>query len=182
MGFVIDTGASRFTVQAFATGILSAFGHNPVIGIRDFEGKIEFAPESLDKARVQVTVRTSVMEVLNQMKTDDLKKLKQEMYEKVLEIQRYPLAAFKSKVIIIQKASDDLFRANVSGELSFHGVKRDHSFDARVVKIGDGLRISGEFPLRQSEYGIKPFSFAGGILRLKDELQFKFELLARKQD
>jgi len=182
VGLVIDTGASRFTVQAFATGILSAFGHNPVIAIRDYDGSIEFAPESLDKAGVQVTVRTSVMEVLDPMKPDDLKKLGREMYEKVLETQRYPRAVFTSKVITIQKASGDLFRASVVGELSFHGVRRDHSFDARVVKIGSGLRISGEFPLRQSEYGIKPFSFAGGVLRLKDELRLKFELLARKQD
>ena len=182
MGFVIDAGVSRFTVQAFATGILSSFGHNPVIGIRDFDGNIEFAPESLEKASVQVTVRTSVMEVLDQMKADDVKKLEHEMYEKVLEIRRYPCAVFTSKVITIQKASEDLVRAHVVGELTFHGVKRDHSFDARVVKIGNGLRISGEFPLRQSEYGIKPFSFAGGVLRLKDDLRFKFELLARKQE
>jgi hypothetical protein len=48
--------------------------------------------------------------------------------------------------------------------------------------MGTMLRISGEFQLRQSDYGIKPFSFAGGALRLKDELKFKFELVARKQD
>jgi hypothetical protein len=40
------------------------------------------------------------------------------------------------------------------------------------------LRISGEFPLRQSDYGIKPVSFAGGALRLKDELKLSFELMA----
>jgi hypothetical protein len=44
------------------------------------------------------------------------------------------------------------------------------------------MRVSGEFTLRQSDYGIKPVSFAGGALRLKDELKFSFELVARKQD
>jgi hypothetical protein len=48
--------------------------------------------------------------------------------------------------------------------------------------MGTMLRISGEFPLRQSDYGIEPFSFAGGALRLKDELKFNFELVARKQE
>jgi hypothetical protein len=43
------------------------------------------------------------------------------------------------------------------------------------------LRISGGFPLRQSDYGIQPFSFVGGALRLKDEIKFSFELVARKQ-
>ena len=38
------------------------------------------------------------------------------------------------------------------------------------------------FRLRQSDYGIKPVSFAGGALRLKDELKFNFELVARQQE
>ena len=39
--YLIDTSASRFTVQAFATGLLSSFGHNPTIAIRDYEGEIQ---------------------------------------------------------------------------------------------------------------------------------------------
>ncbi len=50
MKFAIDATASRFTVQAFATGLLSSFGHNPTIGIRDFDGAIEYEPETYDKA------------------------------------------------------------------------------------------------------------------------------------
>jgi hypothetical protein len=38
--FRVDPVASRFTVQAIATGLLSSFGHNPTIGIRDFDGEI----------------------------------------------------------------------------------------------------------------------------------------------
>jgi hypothetical protein len=44
------------------------------------------------------------------------------------------------------------------------------------------LRISGDFTLRQSDYGIKPVSFAAGALRLKDELKFNFEMVARHQE
>jgi hypothetical protein len=44
------------------------------------------------------------------------------------------------------------------------------------------LRISGEFSLRQSDYGIKPFKAAGGALRLKDEVKFNCELVARQQE
>jgi hypothetical protein len=44
------------------------------------------------------------------------------------------------------------------------------------------MRISGDFSLRQSDYRIKPVSFAAGALRLKDELKFNFELVARSQE
>ena len=86
IGYLIDTSAGRFTVQAFAAGLLSAFGHNPAIAISDYEGEMEFAPEAFEEAFVRVTVRTTAIEVLDEMKKDDLKKLEQEMYEKVLEV------------------------------------------------------------------------------------------------
>jgi hypothetical protein len=44
------------------------------------------------------------------------------------------------------------------------------------------LRISSEFSLRRSDNGINPISFAGEALRLNDEVKFKFELHARKQE
>jgi polyisoprenoid-binding protein YceI len=180
--FLVDAVASRFTVQAFATGLLSSFGHNPTIGIRDFDGEIECEPDTYEKAVVRITVRTNSMEVLDEMKRDDRKKLEQEMYDKILEVSRFPVVMFESKEITIQKLGGDLLRAQVKGELSFHGSTQTHSFDARVTSMGTILRISGEFPLSQSNYGIKPFSFAGGALRLKDDLKFSFELVARKQE
>jgi polyisoprenoid-binding protein YceI len=176
--YVIDPTASRFVVQAFATGLFSAFGHNPKIGICDYEGEIQFVPETYESASVRMAVRTGAMEVLDEMKSDDRKKLEQTMYGEVLEVQRFPTAAYDSKQITVQKLSDDLLVAHVSGELSFHGAAQTHSFDARVTRVGTMLRISGEFPLRQSDYGIKPVSFAGGALRLKDELKLSFELMA----
>jgi hypothetical protein len=48
--------------------------------------------------------------------------------------------------------------------------------------MGTMLRISADFSLWQSDYGIKPVSFAGGALRLKDELKFKMEMVARQQE
>jgi len=180
--YLIDKVASRFTVQAFATGLLSSFGHNPTIGIRDYVGEIDVVPETYEQASVRVTVRTNAMEVLGEIKSDDRRKLEQEMYENVLDVNHFSTAAFESKGIKIQKLSDNLLRASVSGELSFHGVTHSHSFDARVTVMGTILRISGEFPLRQSDYGIKPVSFAGGALRLKDDLKFSFELVARQQE
>jgi len=47
--------------------------------------------------------------------------------------------------------------------------------------FGDMLRASGKFSLMQSDYGIKPISVAGGALKVKDELQFSFEMVLRKQ-
>jgi polyisoprenoid-binding protein YceI len=180
--FMIDAAASRFTVQAFATGLLSALGHNPTIAIRDYDGEIQFTPETFDHASVRLTVRTNAMEVVDEMKNDDRKKLEQVMYDQVLEPSRFPTAVYESRQMTVQKDNADQWRVHVTGELSFLGVMQSHSFDARVAHMGTIMRIVGQFPLRQSDYGIKPVSFAGGALRLKDELKFNFEMVARQQE
>jgi polyisoprenoid-binding protein YceI len=180
--YVIDPSGSRFTVQAFATGLLSAFGHNPTIGMRDYDGEIQFVPETYESASVRVTVRTDAMEVMDEMKGDDRKKLEQAMNEQVLEPNRYPTATFASKQVTVQKLGGDLASAQVAGELSFHGVTQNLSLDARITNMGAMMRVSGDFTLRQTDFGIKPVSFAGGALKLKDELKFHFELVARQKE
>jgi polyisoprenoid-binding protein YceI len=181
--YLIDPAVSRFTVQAFATGLLSTFGHNPTIGIRDYEGQIQFVPDTYEKSFVRLVVQTGAMEVLDEMKNDDRNKLEQTMFDEVLNLKHFPTAVFESKDIAVQKLNNsELLQAHVVGDLTFHGMTQTHSFDTRVTPMGTMLRISGEFPLRQSDYGIKPVSFAAGALRLKDEIKFKFELVARKQE
>lgn len=180
--FLIDQTASRFTVQAFATGLLSAFGHDPTIGIRDFTGELQFVPGTYEKAHLSVTLHTAHLETLGEMKSDDRKKLEKAMYQDILEVQRFPDAQFESQEITVQKLGGDLLRARAGGKLTFHGVTQPLNLDARVNDMGAMLRMSGEFSLRQSDYDIKPFSFAGGVLRLKDELKFKFEFVARRAE
>ena len=180
--FTVDQVASRFTVQAFATGLLSAFGHNPRIEIRDYDAEIHCVAGTLDQASVRVTIRTSNLEVLEEMKRDDRRKLEQEMYEGVLDVKHFPTAVYEANDIRVQKATADLFRAEVNGELSFHGVTQRQPLQANVTVMDNTLRIAGEFSLQQSVYGIKPMSLAAGTLRLKDELKFRFDLVARQED
>lgn len=180
--YAIDTAASRFTVQAFATGLLSAFGHSPVIGIRNYQGEIQFVPDTYEKAFVRMVLQLSQLDVLDEMRAGDRVKLEQAMYRDVLQVSRFPDAVFESKQVIVQKDGAALVGARASGELCFHGVTQGVSVEARTTQTGTLLRLAGEFSLRQSDYGIKPVSFAAGTLRLKDEVKFKYELVARMQE
>jgi len=180
--FLIDKTGSRFTVQAFSGGLLSSFGHNPTIAIRDYDGEIEISPDTLENAQVRLRVRAKQMDVMDRMKSDDRKKLEEEMYANVLNVDRFPTVSFESTEVSIQKIGGELMIAHVVGELSFHGVQRIQLIDARVTRMATMLRISGQFTLRQTDFGIKPVSFAGGTLKLKDELKFNFELVARGQE
>lgn len=180
--YVLDSSVSRFTVQAFATGILSAFGHNPTIAIRDYEGEVQCAPDTYENASVHFTAKTTTFEVLDEMKRSDREKLEQEMFSSVLDAARFPTVLYQSRQTLVRKDGGDFLKVSVTGDLTLHGVTHEHSFEARAVNLGSTLRIFGDFTLHQSDYGMKQFSVAGGVLRLKDELKFKFELIARRKE
>jgi polyisoprenoid-binding protein YceI len=180
--FVIDARRSRFTVQAFATGVLSAMGHNPTIGIRNFSGEVEFDREAMKADGLRLVIPTGSLEVLDDIRDRDRLEMEKLMRGDVLEVAKYPQIAYEASDISLAKMDNALYSANITGQLNFHGVTRHQPIAARIMDSGEMLRISGDFTLRQSDFQIKPVSVAGGALKLKDELKFTFEMIARKQD
>jgi polyisoprenoid-binding protein YceI len=77
---------------------------------------------------------------------------------------------------------DMLFSATLNGELTLHGVKRREPIQARISLLGSMIRASGDFSLNQTDYNIKPVSVAGGAIKLKNEIKFSFEIVARRQE
>jgi polyisoprenoid-binding protein YceI len=104
------------------------------------------------------------------------------MKNDVLEITRYPQIAYEAGAISATRLDGTIYSATLSGNLSFHGVARNQSVTARIIASGEMLRASGDFMIKQSDYQIKPVSVAGGALKLKDELKFAFEIIARRQE
>jgi polyisoprenoid-binding protein YceI len=179
---VIDARASRFTVQAFATGLLSAMGHNPTIGIRDFSGDVNFSPEALQGNAFRLSIKTASMSVEDDIADKDRREMERLMKEQVLEITKYPEAVYEAPVISITKLGDSLYSAVLDGTLSLHGATCRQPVTAHIAVFGAMLRASGDFTLRQTDYQIKPVSVAGGSLKLKDELKVSFEMVAREQE
>jgi polyisoprenoid-binding protein YceI len=178
--YAIDPKASQFTVQAFASGLISAVAHSPKIAIRDWTGKATFVPETLREATVKVTIRTSTLEVLDELRENDRRELHRVMYDDVLETKRFPEVTFDSTHVSADKQKDSLYRVNVEGRLSLHGNTNNQAFVAQVALGVDTFRAHGEFTLLQTDYGIKIASIAGGTLKLQDELKFRFYVVGRK--
>jgi polyisoprenoid-binding protein YceI len=180
--FVIDTRSSRFTVQAFATGLLAKMGHNPTIGIRDFSGEMRFNPDKLEAGSFHLVVKTAFLSVQDDISAKDLKEMERLMNQEVLETAKFPEIVYDAPSISVTKMADALCSAMLKGNLTLHGVTRSQPIAVRVALFGSMLRASGDFSLDQTDYNIKLVSVAGGALKLKDELKFSFEIVARKQE
>jgi len=180
--YVIDSRSSRFTVQAFATGLLARMGHNPTIGIRDFSGEMKFNPDQLQAGSFRLVVKTASLSVQDDISDKDLREIERLMKQEVLETSKFPEIIYDAPGISVTKMADALYSGALDGKLTLHGVTRSQPITVRVALFGSMLRASGDFSLDQTDYNIKLVSVAGGALKLKDELKFSFEIVARKQE
>lgn len=179
--YSIDTRMSQFTVQAFASGLISAVAHSPRIAMRDWNGDATFVPGTLKDARLTVKIKSSSLEVLDELRDQDRREIHRVMNNEVLETARFPEISFESTAVHADKLKDELYRVNLDGRLSLHGVTSGHSFFGQVAMGVDTMRAYGEFTLLQSDYSIRIASIAGATLKLQDELKFAFYVIARKK-
>ena len=178
----IDGRASRFTVRAFAAGLLSAMGHNPTIGINGLSGEVKFNPDMPAASSFRLTIESSSLSVQDDISDKDRREMERLMNQEVLETSKFPEILYEAPGVSVTRTSDTLYAATLNGDLTLRGVTRNQPISARISLLGNMLRASGEFTLNQSSYGIKLVSVAGGALKLKDELRFSFEIVARKQE
>jgi polyisoprenoid-binding protein YceI len=178
--YVIDSTVSRFTVQAFAGGLFSALGHDPVIAISDFSGEAQVSTD-LEHSSLVVTVEASALRVVSDMSDKDRIEVERVMHERVLQSEQYPEIVYKCSRVSASKTGEAQYWAALNGDLTLHGVTRGLTIPARVTVSEENLKASGNFSLRQSDYEIELVSVAGGTLKVKDELKFSFEIVAKRQ-
>jgi polyisoprenoid-binding protein YceI len=179
--YVLDPAQSRFTVQAFAQGVLSVFGHSPTFAVRAFTGELRFTPEALAEASLDLTVRADSLTLTDSVSAADRDEIESRMRKEVLETAAFPEIRFQSTEITASKIADNWYRLRIAGKLSLHGVTNAHKVEAQLRILEDRIRLSGDCTLRMPAYRIKPVSALGGAIRLKDELKVVFDLGGRKQ-
>ena len=174
--YIIDPRISRFTVRAFATGLLSALGHSPTIRIKDFQGEVRYVPDSLEGAGLSLRIDVRSLSVQDQISDNDRREMERQMNEEVLETTRFPEIVYECS-----RVSGTGGTVTLEGQLTMHGVTRNEPVEARFYTMGNLLKAAGEFTVRQTHYDIKLVSAVAGTLRLKDELKLAFDIAARKQ-
>lgn len=179
--YSIDSTKSTFTVRAFATGLLSAFGHSPTIAIPDLEGEIAFNPDAIEQSSLRIVIHAASLSVTDDIRSKDREEINRTMHEQVLESDSYPDVVYECSRLTASTVGQGQYWGTLKGDLTLHGVKRNQPVPVRIAVNGDMLRATGDFSIRQSDYEIRPVSAAAGTVKLKDELKLSFDISARKQ-
>ncbi|HZS28284.1 MAG TPA: YceI family protein [Candidatus Angelobacter sp.] len=176
----IDVEHSSLTVHVQRGGMFGFTGDNHEIHAPISKGKVDEVAKSVD-----FQVETAKMQVLDP-KMDPAKRA--QVQEKmlgpdVLDSAHYPLIEFSSTSV----QSDKSGHWFVTGNLKLHGQSRPVTVqvsqpaqEARAAGAGPKVRhYSGTASLKQSDFGIKPISIAGGTVKVKDEIKIDFEIVTR---
>lgn len=179
--YVLDATKSRFVVRASVAGVLSAFGHNPTIAIRSFTGEAVLHPDSPELSSLRFEIDAASLAVTGEVNDKDRREMERAMREEVLETARYPAIRFESSAVQATKITEAMFAMKIAGNPTLHGVTRDLETPCTVTASDESFRAYGDFSIRQTDYGMRPVTVAGGTLKLKDELKFTFDIVGRRK-
>lgn len=192
--YSIDVAASDIRVLVYRTGLLSNLAHDHVMVAREFSGIVSLAPghgrgNSADMSSSgNIEVQVSSLEVdapearraeglSGTLDAEDRAEIRAIMLgQEMLNAAQHPV--IRVKVLLV----DDL--APLTGltvRIRIRGVEREYIVMARVRRTGGQIRISGDFQLKQTDFGIAPYSTFLGTIAVADRVKIKFDVVARRQ-
>ncbi|HZF26652.1 MAG TPA: YceI family protein [Steroidobacteraceae bacterium] len=192
------TGATAYQVQAdqslvrilaYKGGAFSAAGHNHVIASHNLSGTV-YVHDDVRHCGFDLVMPVALLEIdeanLRQEEGEDFKAevadsakqgtRKNLLSEALLDGEHYPgIELSSTKIEGTREAMQVAVRVKVKDQ------ERDIQVPVTVHYEGDQLTASGEFAVKQSELGLKPFSVLGGALQVQDQLKVKFSIRANKR-
>ena len=67
----------------------------------------------------------------------------------------------------------------LNGDLTLHGVTKRIAVPVAVTITPEQIRATGEVTIKQTDFGIKPYSAGLGTVKVKNELKLSFVMVAK---
>jgi hypothetical protein len=95
----------------------------------------------------------------------------------VLVVARFPIATFDlGSVVALPRQGNQPQQYQLTGDFTLHGVKRQIRFNAQGDPVQGFMRLRGNFSIRQTDFGITPYSQALGAVGVADQLAIHGDL------
>lgn len=185
--FAVDPQASEIRLLVFREGPLARFGHNHVI-IGRVQGEIRVGESAAGSAfRFDIPVDTFLIDP-QAARTEEGADFAAQVSEQARQATREnmlgeeALDAARHRTIHIASLAlvGPPWNPTVTARVTLRGAERDLRFPATVFISGDALEVIAAFRLRQSDFGIKPFAALGGGLLVRDTIDVRVRVVARR--
>jgi polyisoprenoid-binding protein YceI len=158
---------AKLLVNTGRAGAAAKAGHDLVIEVSSWSGTLELGEDpsqssvtlSADGGSLRVREGKGGIQALGE---DDKDGIEQTIYDEILK----PTAiAFRSTAV---DGGTDANHLHVRGELKLAGNERPIEFELRLA---EDRRLTGAATVKQSDWGIKPYSTLFGALKVADEVE-----------
>jgi hypothetical protein len=175
----VNPKLSLVVLEVRRGGPLARMGHDHVVASHDVKGYVlpdegradlyvPFAGLSVDEAELRTEAGME-----SQPPQDAVDGTRRNMLEKVLEVERFPFAFIR----IDRKNPGDTVLAVT---ITLHGTSRNYDVPVQIDAQPHSFAVSGRMTIRQSDFGITPFSVLGGALQVQDRLDLRFRVVAQR--
>lgn len=179
--FRVDSPESLVVIEVRRGGSLARLGHDHVVASREVGGYV--AP---DEGRADLYVQLERLEVDEaalraeagfdtQPAQSDIDGTRANMLGKVLEADKFPFA-------LIRVSGVDAGRRDVtlSVAITLHGIARTLQAPARIDADADRIDVTGRLSFDQTDFGITPYSVLGGAIAVRNGVDLRFRIRARR--
>jgi polyisoprenoid-binding protein YceI len=185
--FEIDPGKSSVTILVNRAGPLAKFAHNHVVTSSEESG---LAWEGSDPAgsgfEIHVPVASLVVDdpaaraaIGGEFAGEVPESAREGTYGNMTRPEVLDVAEFPEVVVRCDSIKGTWDRPVAVADLTIRGATRRIEIPIELEHPADTLVARGSFRLRQSDFGITPFSAAGGAIQVGDELELRFEIVAK---
>lgn len=172
----IDPKQSTVKIHLSTSGLLRFLGDKHLIEAPVAHGTIRHSAGNLEKSSVELEIASKTLRVLDPELDAQKRQEVQKTMEgpKVLDVPRYPRIVFKSSGIRRMSGGG----VELSGDLTVHGVTRKVTVLGTITSTRPRLQATGGCRFRQTDFGMKPVTAGAGTVRVKNEVQLTFRILA----
>jgi polyisoprenoid-binding protein YceI len=182
--FRIDTAASKIVVDVGRSGLFAFAGHDHEVAVSAFTGRLMLDRTDVTRSKLSVQFDASAMTVTGRGEPpEDVLEVQRVMLsDRVLDVERYPRINFVSRRISLVELepSPDRMKLRIDGELTLRGVARPIIVPIDVRLSADRLTVTGKVRVRQTLFGIRPVTAGAGTVRVKDEVEVVFTVVAQR--
>jgi len=186
--FTLDPANSSVRIYVFRDGRAARLGHNHVLSAPRFDGFVSMPSTGPADTRFDLEFRLDELEIDNPahrtglgaafasvLSADAIAGTREHMLgESNMQAARFPTVR-----IHCLRVSGEGPHPAAQVAVQMHGITRDMWIPLAVGGLPDRLAVSGSFVLRQTDFGIHPYSVASGLLAVKDEVVVDFALSGR---
>jgi polyisoprenoid-binding protein YceI len=187
--FLVNPEASEIRLLVFRAGPLARFGHNHVISGR-VHGEIRAGERAAESGfRLEIPIESFVVdaraarveegeEFASEVSEEARQATRDNMLGKeILDAARQPLIEISSIALVGPR-----WNPTVLARATLHGATRDLRFSAAVTQQGNLLTVVASFRVRQSDFDLAPFTMLGGGIQVRDAIDIRLRLVARREN